>query len=132
MNNTSVLLVDDDDIANFISEKVLRSLDFQNINTVNNGKQAYEYLQGNCPILVFLDINMPILDGFSFLKQTAEKDLCQKMHVIMLTSSNRKKDRDQANEFGTVIDYIEKPLTQEKVRQVLDKIKIPQPTVRSL
>jgi CheY-like chemotaxis protein len=122
MNNTSILLVDDDDIANFISEKVLRSLGFQNINTAKNGKQAYEYLQGNCPSLVFLDINMPILDGFSFLKQIAEKDLCQKMHVIMLTSSIRSIDRNQASQFNSVISYIEKPLNKEKAQQILDKI----------
>jgi two-component system nitrate/nitrite response regulator NarL len=123
MNNISILLVDDDDIANFISEKVLRTLGFDSINTVTDGKQAYERLEQKCPDLVFLDINMPVMDGFSFLAKIDQELMCQQTNVVLLTSSNRKKDRDQASEFATVVNYIEKPLTQKKVRQVLDKIR---------
>jgi CheY-like chemotaxis protein len=132
MSNTNILLVDDDDIGNFISEKILRSLGFHNINVVTDGRQAYERLKENCFNLVFLDINMPVMDGFVLLTKIGQEFICQQMNVVILTSSNRKKDRDKANEFTNVIDYIEKPLTQEKVRQVLDKIKVPQPTIRPI
>ncbi len=125
MNNISILLVDDDDIANFISEKVLRTLGFDSISAVTDGKQAYERLEQKCPDLVFLDINMPVMDGFAFLAKIKRELICEQMNVVILTSSNRKKDRDQASEFGIVVDYLEKPLTQEKVRQVLDKILKP-------
>jgi len=43
--------------------------------------------------------------------------------VVILTSSNRQKDKNQASQFDNVVDYIEKPLNQDKVRQVLEKIK---------
>jgi two-component system nitrate/nitrite response regulator NarL len=122
MSNTNILLVDDDDIANFISEKVLRNLGCDDINAVTDGKQAYDRLKKNCPNLVFLDINMPVMDGFAFLAKIGQELLCEQMNVVILTSSNRKKDRDKASEFSIVVDYLEKPLTQEKVRQVLNKI----------
>jgi CheY-like chemotaxis protein len=123
MSNTNILLVDDDDIANFISEKVLRSLGCNDIDAVTDGKQACDRLKKNCPNLVFLDINMPVMDGFAFLDKIGQELICQQMNVVILTSSNRKKDRDHASEFSIVVGYLEKPLTQEKVRQILDKIK---------
>ncbi len=122
MNNISILLVDDDDIANFISEKVLRTLGFDSIRAVTDVKQAYERLEQKCPDLVFLDINMPVMDGFSFLSRAAKELLCKHMNVVILTSSNRQKDKDKASQFINVVDYIEKPLNQDKVQQALAKV----------
>ncbi|MFT6441791.1 MAG: CheY-like chemotaxis protein [Salibacteraceae bacterium] len=125
MNDINILLVDDDFIVNFLSEKVLKNMDFKNITAVTDGKQALDILKkGNCPDLVFLDINMPVMDGFSFLTQIVKEILCLQMNVAILTSSNRQKEKDMASQFDNVIDYIEKPLNQSKVREVLRKITL--------
>jgi len=123
MNETNILLVDDDHIVNFISEKILIDMGFSHITVVTDGKQALASLKKEkCPNLVFLDINMPVMDGFSFLAQAVKELLCMQMNVVILTSSNRQKDKDQASQFSNVVDYIEKPLNQDKVRQVLEKV----------
>ena len=123
MNKTNILLVDDNDIANFLSEMVLTKMGFNNIKIVTDGKQALDSLKTeNCADLVFLDINMPVMDGFSFLIQVEKEFLCTQMKVVILTSSIRQKDKDRASQFSSVVDYIEKPLNQDKVQQVLEKI----------
>jgi len=122
MNETNILLVDDDDIVNYISEKILTGMGFSNIKAVTDGKQALDSLKENCPNLVFLDINMPVMDGFSFLTRAVKELSCMKMKVVILTSSNRQSDKNQASQFKNVLDYIEKPLNQDKVLQVLGKI----------
>jgi CheY-like chemotaxis protein len=123
MNKTDILLVDDDPIVNFLSERVLTKMGFNNITAVTDGKQVLDSLKKeNCPNLVFLDINMPVMDGFSFLTQTVKEMLCMGMNVVILTSSSRQKDKDQASQFSNVVDYIEKPLNKDKVLQVLGKV----------
>ncbi|AFU68383.1 two-component system response regulator [Psychroflexus torquis ATCC 700755] len=124
MTETNILLVDDNDIGNFLSKKVLTRMGFNNITTVTDGKQALDRLKKeDCPDLVFLDLNMPVMDGFSFLTRAEKEILCMHMKVVILTSSIRQKDKNQASKFSSVVDYIEKPLNQDKVRQVLEKIK---------
>jgi len=123
MNETNILLIDDDPIVNFLSKLVLTKMGFNSINVVTDGKQALDSLKKEeCPNLVFLDINMPIMDGFSFLSRAAKELLCRHMNVVILTSSNRQKDRDKASQFVNVVDYIEKPLNKDKVKQALSKV----------
>jgi len=123
MNETNILLIDDDPIVNFLSEIVLKNMGFNDISAVTDGKQALESLKNEkCPDLVFLDINMPVMDGFSFLARVVKELLCKHMKVVILSSSGRQKDKDLASQFSNVVDYIEKPLSQDKVRQVMEKI----------
>ncbi|MFT5102913.1 MAG: two-component system nitrate/nitrite response regulator NarL [Candidatus Latescibacterota bacterium] len=122
MTETSILLVDDDTIVNFLSERILTNMGFRNITAVTDGKQARDSIKDNCPDLVFLDINMPVMDGFGFLNQILKEVLCAKMKVVILSSSNRESDKIKAVQFSSVIDYIEKPLNQDKVQQVLEGV----------
>jgi CheY-like chemotaxis protein len=125
MTETNILLVDDNAIGNFLSEMVLTKMGFNAITAVTDGKQALDSLKKeDCPDLVFLDLNMPVLDGFSFLAQAEKEILCMQMNVVILTSSTRQKDKNQASQFNCVVDYIEKPLNQDKVRQALGKANL--------
>jgi CheY-like chemotaxis protein len=125
MIETNILLVDDSDIGNFLSEMVLTKMGFNAITAVTDGKQALDSLKKeDCPDLVFLDLNMPVLDGFSFLTQAEKEILCMQMNVVILTSSTRQKDKDRASQFNCVVDYIEKPLNKDKVQQVLEKVNL--------
>ena len=125
MTETNILLVDDNAIGNFLSEMVLTKMGFNAITAVTDVKQAlYSLKKEDCPDLVFLDLNMPVMDGFSFLARAVKEFSCMKMKVVILTSSMRQKDKDRASQFNCVVDYIEKPLNQDKVRQALGKANL--------
>ena len=118
----SVLLVEDDAITNFLSEDVLHRAGVKKVEAVTDGRQALAYLlAAACPDLIFLDINMPVMDGFEFLETKQEENICPEVKVAMLTSSIRPKDKLKASSYG-VIAYIEKPLTKEKVEDVVSQL----------
>jgi CheY-like chemotaxis protein len=62
---------------------------------------------------------MPVLDGFGFLKRLKAAGKCyDKTKVYMLTSSLRESDREQAMSYDCVVDYLEKPLTEEAINKI--------------
>jgi len=124
-----ILLVDDDSINNFINEKLLKKLGCADkISITTNGEEAITFLkdicQNNaalCPELILLDINMPVMDGFEFLERYKELKFPNKGSVIivMLTTSTNPNDTAKLNE--SVAGYVNKPLTEEKLKEVLEK-----------
>lgn len=122
MNNHKVLLVDDDEITNFMSKQILSDIGLNKVSSVSNGQEALKYLQNNCPDVIFLDIKMPVMDGFEFLAELQERQLCKDAKVIMLTSSSRETEKKQATSFNNVIDFLVKPLTKLKIGEVLQKV----------
>ena len=124
-----VMLVDDNDTDNFISKRIIEITKFANrVEVKNSGKSALDYLRENesnienLPNLIFLDINMPIVDGFVFLYEFEKfsdniKDKCK---VIILSSSDNKRDIDKIVNNNHVIKFITKPLTES----ALDEVKV--------
>ena len=122
-----ILLIEDDEITNFISSDILTEMDItENIEIREDGKEAMDYLEkaysgeaGYCrPDIIFLDLNMPVMDGFTFLKKYKEtfegEDVCRL--IIVLSTSNYHEDVGRAIGLKeTVTDYMEKPLTKEKM-----------------
>lgn len=119
---SKVLLIEDDETTNFIHKIVLRNEGLEEVHEVLNGLDAMYFMERNCPDLIFLDINMPIMDGWEFLNEKESKALCQGTKIAMLTSSNRTEDRERAESFPSVIAYLEKPLTSEKVKVLQQKL----------
>lgn len=123
----SILLVEDDSITNFINERLLRKLDVaDDIKIALNGYDAISCIQslvngGNeCPNLIFLDINMPVMDGFEFLNEFKKLEFDNKEDVIIvvLTTSTNLSDIEKLKGSGNT-DFINKPLTKEKVQDVV-------------
>jgi CheY-like chemotaxis protein len=125
-----ILLVDDDTINNFINEKLLKKLDVSNkTSVVINGEEAINFLKEvcekdstQCPELILLDINMPVMDGFEFLERYKDLNIPNKSSIIivMLTTSTNPNDTERLNKTG-VAGYINKPLTEQKLKEVMDK-----------
>lgn len=117
----SVLLVDDDRSMNFLSKEILTYRNVaKEIVVAEDGLVACALLDGElCPDLIFLDIRMPRMDGFDFLERMGQLERCKDVKVVMLTSSVRKEDQEKAQRYSQVIEYCEKPLTDE----VIDKIE---------
>lgn len=115
-----ILLVDDDKAMNYLSREVLTELNASHeIAEAEDGLEAIRHItNSNCPDIVFLDIRMPFMDGFEFLDSLTQTDLCHDIKVVMLTSSIRPEDRKKAFTYKFVIDYFEKPLTEEKILKV--------------
>lgn len=126
-----ILLIDDDEITCYLEKSLLEDLEVaEEVVCINGGYEALDYLQ-ECkerqvyPDLIFLDINMPGMDGFEFLKrlEALESYEVQKLHIVMLTSSVNIRDVQRAASFGDLLKgYITKPLQVGAVKKVLDSI----------
>jgi len=124
----NVLLVDDDQIFNFLSTKILERMGVaDNIHVALNGEEALtllnNYYQGSVsvPDVILLDLNMPIMDGFGFLQAFKRLSLpkMDRIKIVIVSSSQDPRDVARANELG-VAYYLSKPLTEEKLRSVLE------------
>jgi CheY-like chemotaxis protein len=119
-----VMLIDDSEIDNFINVKMLEGCNFANrIYIHTSGKSAIEFLnniervgeKSLYPEIIFLDLNMPIMDGYQFIDEFEKMQpaLKNKTKIVILTTSLNPSDMEKANECTQVIKYINKPLTCE-------------------
>jgi CheY-like chemotaxis protein len=129
----SVLLVDDDPICNFISTTLLRQLHVsEDVHAVTNGKEALRFLREKAliktvtifPEVIFLDLNMPVMDGFDFLDQlnTTLPTFASVCKIYVLTSSESPADIDRCHSYD-IAGYISKPLTEEKLEMVANAME---------
>ncbi|HWZ23627.1 MAG TPA: response regulator [Cytophagaceae bacterium] len=124
----TVLLVDDNDTDNFIHKRIIELAGFsENIIVKNSGKSALEFLESQevIPSVVFLDINMPIVDGFVFLFEfdNFPEEIKQKCKIVILSSSDNKKDIDRIVDNEYVVHFITKPLSEESLNELKTIIK---------
>jgi CheY-like chemotaxis protein len=120
----TVLLVDDDYVNNFVTERLLKRANIaKTIKSVRNGEEALTFLseeKNDCPELIFLDVNMPEMDGINFLKYFKKMILEKKIRVILLTGHVGPKQKSTLQDLGFP-NVIEKPLTEEKLFAMLEK-----------
>ncbi|MBZ9730591.1 response regulator [Salegentibacter sp. JZCK2] len=114
---STIILVDDQPIANFITRKLLEIEGYnKDVVDFTNPEEALSYLDDKQNTLIFLDLNMPEMNGFEFMDSL--KAIGQKHRIIILTSSTSAVDRKRAEEYPSVIDYVEKPLNKNKFTQL--------------
>jgi CheY-like chemotaxis protein len=126
----SVLLIDDDEPTNFLNKMILEGTDCaKDIHVMESGESALDYLKNACtenhnpPDLIFLDINMPAMNGWEFLEKYSRLDSKHKANVVvvMLTTSLNPDDRAMASKIPDVSGFETKPLTDEKLNAILQK-----------
>lgn len=122
----SVLLIDDDGIINIVHQKFLeKSGLFAPIRFVNTSQKAIDQLKSgqSIPDLILLDIRMPQIDGFEFLKLFDRLPDAVKSHtrIVMLTSSLDFGDKDRAMKSPHVVDYLDKPLDRAKIERLIQR-----------
>lgn len=115
------MLIDDDPIVNFIHSKVIQSqFPKSEVLVFNNGLTALEYIKGHRQLsyLIFLDLNMPVMNGWDFLNAVAaeESELALQIHV--LTSSIDPQDKIRAQKNKLVNSYLSKPLKFEDLQNL--------------
>ena len=119
----NVVLIDDDNIFNFINKKIISMTDFaEDVSSYSNAVRAIEDLwrisntgEKSFPDVIFLDINMPVMDGWEFLDEFEKLPIAARKDCIiyMLTSSIDPSDIEKARSYKSVKNFISKPLSEE-------------------
>lgn len=130
-----ILIIDDSPADNTFHKIIIAKADVCNtVKVVNDGLEGLEYLK-KCgeepqpsatypvPDLILLDINMPRMNGFEFLEEyhKLEAELKSKIVIVMLTVSLNPDDRKKALENKEVTEFQNKPLTVEKMQEIIEK-----------
>ncbi len=119
-----ILLVDDDYVNNFLTERVIRKLNIaKEIKAVRNGEEALTFLseeKNPIPELILLDINMPEMNGIEFLKNFKRMVLDYNIRVILLTGIVTPEIKKTLANLGYP-DVIQKPFSDEKLWSILRK-----------
>lgn len=119
-----IILIDDDPINNLINKRLISKLAISpDVIEFSEAEKALEYIKtsdsrGN---LILLDINMPVMNGWDFLACYAKLKNRIDESIIMLSSSIDHQDQQRSRGFSFVQDFIEKPLTREKLAKALKK-----------
>jgi len=127
VDNTKILLVDDDAVFTMIHRMLLEKAGFNvHPDRFQNGEEVIAFLRGiqefKNHFLIFLDLNMPILDGWQVLKYLNSFQHKEFIQVIIISSSVDKADRKKAELYQFVIDFIEKPITLNYLMSLKDKV----------
>lgn len=121
----AIFLVDDDPINNLINKRLLGKVGISNqIIEFLEGEDALtriEPLPFEDQILIFLDINMPVLNGWEFIEKYNENFPNRQDKIVILSSSIDYQDRQKAKEYQIVSGFLEKPLTLDKIYSQLEK-----------
>lgn len=128
---SNIMLIDDDEIFTYIIKKIIEESDIaEHINIFNNGRDAINYLSEVAndmvllPKVIFLDLNMPLLDGWGFLDEyiRLKPKLCRKINLYVITSSVSHYDHEKSKEYSDITDFIVKPLAKEKFIAIIKKL----------
>lgn len=119
-----ILIIEDDEVTNFITKTNLEKLGYENMFVALNGQEGLDYLETNTsPDIILLDINMPVLDGWDFLDAINEVNLYSDIPVVITTSSFRPDDKLKAASYHNIIEYLEKPINFKYLNTILENVK---------
>ena len=124
------ILIDDDPIINLVHRRVIQKVeDAAPIEIFISGIKALEYFKTSesVPQIVFLDINMPEMNGFEFLDELIKNKNIKKvgLSIYILTSSLNNKDRETAKRYAILKGYLGKPLNVEAMVQLKEQFSEP-------
>jgi CheY-like chemotaxis protein len=128
----TICIIDDDKIYKFIIKKTLEIKKLASkVLVFSDGEEALIYIFANIknthklPDIIFLDINMPIMDGFQFMDEYVKikPRLDKKIIIYMVTSSVDPADLKRAKEYNEIFDYIIKPIQPDEFTKIINAIK---------
>jgi CheY-like chemotaxis protein len=128
-----VFCIDDDLITLALCNMVIKKALFaEEVETAKNGKEGLNYFSSffskntnsrldDAPQLIFLDLNMPVMNGWDFLEEYLMKyaDRLPQTKVVIVSSTVNPEDFSRANRYEIVIDFINKPLTVEGMEELM-------------
>ncbi|MGB3143937.1 MAG: response regulator [Maribacter sp.] len=131
MNVNSICIIDDDPIFVFGTKILLNhNKDFGNdILVYENGKEALDSLSSilrsgkELPGFIFLDLNMPIMNGWQFLDALIKLPVKRKPLIFIITSSIDQKDQEKAESYEIVKEFLVKPLSENNLKRIFEEYK---------
>ncbi|PXA03940.1 response regulator [Coraliomargarita sinensis] len=118
-------IIDDDETYVFITKRMILAKKLcDQVVIYSNGKVAIDGFRkllsenGDLPEVILLDINMPVMDGWSFLEKFRELDIPRKITIYMVSSSVDEADMKRAKEYSEVTNYVVKPVKTEDLVKI--------------
>lgn len=127
----SLFLIDDDEIFTFMTKRIIEKTNLtEQIKIFENGKEAIDFLKDAVdkpellPEIIFLDLSMPILDGWGFLEEYIDlkPKFGKKITLYIVSSSVSPRDHERAKTYSEVSDFIIKPMTKEKFIDIIKNL----------
>ena len=128
-----ICIVDDDDIYQFTITKTLKTHKLaRKILLFSDGEEALQFMMDNVgnsaelPDVIFLDINMPIMDGFQFMDEYVKikPRVGKSISIYMVSSSVDNVDLENAKRISDISDYIIKPILPEQLQEIVESLEV--------
>ena len=120
MGNGTILIAEDNSVISHLNQRILERVGYE-IVTVRNGQEACEIIDSRHIDLAVLDLEMPVMDGFTALKYIRNASDNRSMPVIILTASYQPQDKVDSIELGANM-YITKPVRTNELRLAVEKL----------
>lgn len=115
---SAILLIDDQPISNFITKKVLQNSGVKSrVVDFTDPLEAFKMLNGKHDLILFLDLNMPEMNGWEFLEEMQKQNLSHQ--TVLLTASTNLEDRERGSTYPCVKGFLTKPLNVKEIQAVL-------------
>lgn len=122
-------IIDDDPAFTFLTKEIMEMTDFcTDLLVYKNGQEAISGLtkiikSGEIlPDVILLDLNMPVMNGWEFLDEFSDTLNEKGVTIFIVTSSVNPTDYEKANNYQSVTDYVEKPVTEESLLEITKRI----------
>jgi response regulator of citrate/malate metabolism len=119
-------IIDDDSTFVFVLKKLLKKIEnFNEIRNIVNGEEAVTVLENHYsngetfPDIIFLDINMPMLDGWQFLEEIEQSNYHQKCNIYIVSSTIDVNEIEKSKNYASVKGFISKPVLENKLKDIL-------------
>ena len=128
----SIFLIDDDPIFVYLTRRIIASTNCPcAINEFTDGELALDYLSKMCdkaeslPDVIFLDLSMPVMDGWEFLKEYSDlkPKLKKDIALFIVSSSISPQEVERSKTYRAVTDFLIKPVEKGKIVEIMDNLK---------
>lgn len=129
--NYNICIIDDDEVYKFFIKKILTIKQLaEKVITFPDGEEAYNFINENkknpeeLPDLIFLDINMPIMDGFQFIEEytSLRPKIDKKIKIYMVTSSIDPVDLENSRKYTEIAGFMTKPIKAEELKRIISTL----------